>query len=80
MMNLSPNGIISIIDFAKNYLCKWQNEVQSQHWLSFLVTILMHITFWLHSEWDGVDLEMKLLIEYHFYICYNKIHGKYFVQ
>ena len=46
--NLLPDAIVSVIDFAKNYSFKWQNEVQSQHWFSFQVTILVHITFRIH--------------------------------
>ena len=55
MENLSPDAIVSVIDFAENYSFKWQNEVQSQHWFSFQVTILVHITFRIHLGWNGED-------------------------
>ena len=29
MENLSPDTIVSVIDFAENYSFKWQNEVES---------------------------------------------------
>jgi hypothetical protein len=80
MENLSPDAIVSVIDFAENYSFKWQNEVQSQHWFSFQVTILVHITFRIHPEWDGVDPETMLLTEYHFYISDDKSHDNQFVQ
>jgi hypothetical protein len=35
---------ISLIDFAKKYSFKKQNEVQ-EHWYNFLMTILVHITY-----------------------------------
>jgi len=53
--NLLPNAIVLVIDFAENYSFKWQNEVQSQHQFNFHVTILVHITFLIYPEWDGLD-------------------------
>ena len=80
MDNLSPDAVVSVIDFAENYSFKWKNEVQSQHWFSFQVTILVHITFRIHPEWDGVDSQTMLLTEYHFYISDDKSHDNQFVQ
>lgn len=80
MGNLSPDAIVSVVDFAENYAFKWQNEVQSQHWFSFQVSILVHITFRIHHEWDGLDPENKILTEYHFYISDDKSHDNNFVQ
>lgn len=80
MVNLSPDAIVSVIDFAENYSFKWQNEVQSQHWFNFQVTILVHITFRINPLWDNVDPEAKFLTEYHFYISGDKSHDNHFVQ
>ena len=80
MDNLSPDAIVSVVDFAENYSFKWQNEVQSQHWFSFQVTIFVHITFCIHPHWDGVDPQTRLLTEYHFYISDDKSHDNQFVQ
>ncbi len=37
--------VISIVDFVKNYSFEVQNEVQSMHWHSYQINILVHITF-----------------------------------
>ena len=80
MENLLADAIVLVIDFGENYSFKWQNEVQSQHWFSFQVTILVHITFCIHQEWDGLDPQTRLLTEYHFYISDEKSHNNQFVQ
>jgi hypothetical protein len=78
--NLSSDQVLSVIDFAENYSFTWQNEVQSQHWQSFQVTILVHITFRIDPHWDEVDVRAKILTEYHFYVSDDKIHDNLFVQ
>jgi hypothetical protein len=40
-----PKDVVSIIDFAKNYGFKVQNEVQFMHWHTTHVSILVHITY-----------------------------------
>jgi hypothetical protein len=37
--------IISMVDFAKKYNFQVQNEVQSMHWHSYQISILVHITY-----------------------------------
>ena len=44
--NLSNDVVVSIIDFGKNYMCKVQNEVQSQLWYNDQHTTLVHICYW----------------------------------
>ena len=34
-----PKSAIAVMDFSENYLCKWQDEVQSAHWGYNQVTI-----------------------------------------
>ena len=59
--NLSPIASVSVIDFAENYSFKWQNEVQSQHWFSFHIMILVHITLQICPEWNEEDRELKVV-------------------
>jgi hypothetical protein len=80
MENLAPHEVVSVVDFAENYSFKDQNEVQSQHWFSFQVTILVHISFRLNPAWDTTDLSSRVLTEYHFYISDDKMHDNLFVQ
>jgi hypothetical protein len=80
MENLAPHEIVSVVDFVENYSFKDQNEVQSQHWFSFQVTILVHISFHLNPAWDTIDSSTRVLTEYHFYISDDKTHDNMFVQ
>lgn len=65
--------VVSVIDFAENYSFKEQNEIQSMHWYSSQVTILVHITY----VWDEADKVLKYI---HFYISDDKEHDTLFVQ
>ncbi|KAG0572174.1 hypothetical protein KC19_VG074600 [Ceratodon purpureus] len=42
---LKDGEVMSLIDFAENYSFKGQDEIQSQHWFNFQLTILVHITY-----------------------------------
>jgi hypothetical protein len=44
MENAPARVLISHIDFAENYTFAIQNEVQSIHWFSTGISILVHIT------------------------------------
>jgi hypothetical protein len=45
MLDLPKDVILSHIDFAENYTFQIDNEIQSMHWHSFQVTILVHIMY-----------------------------------
>lgn len=69
-----PNDVVvSVIDFAENYSFKEQNEIQSMHWYSSQVTILVHITYF-----RKVSNEVQKVM--HFYISDDKNHDTLFVQ
>jgi hypothetical protein len=53
--------------------------MQSQHWFSFQVTILVHFTFRMQVHWDG-NLNSIIITEYHFYISDDKQHENMFIQ
>ena len=42
--------IVSVIDFAKDYSFEIQNEVQSMHWHTYKITILVQIMWHRHSS------------------------------
>ncbi|GAQ92554.1 hypothetical protein KFL_010490010 [Klebsormidium nitens] len=67
--HLPQEAIVSVIDFAENYSFQVQNEIQSMHWYSDQVTILVH-----HDEHRDIVKEL------HFYISDDKDHGTVFVQ
>jgi hypothetical protein len=63
---------MTVIDFVENYSFKEQNEIQSQHWFNWEVTILLHLTFRIDLDWNEMDTSSKILTEYHFYISDHK--------
>ena len=44
MKEMPRDVLLSHIDFAENYSFEIQNEVQSMHWHSTQISILVHIT------------------------------------
>ena len=64
--------VVSIIEFAEKYSFKNQKKIQSMHWCSSQVTILVHITY----VWDEADRVLKHI---HFYVSDDKEHDTLFV-
>jgi hypothetical protein len=58
---LKAGEVMSLIDFTKNYSFKGQNEVQSQHWYNFQLTILVHIMYTVNPFYDALDKDSKRL-------------------
>ena len=78
---LHSGEIMSLIDYAENYSFKEQNEVQSQHWYNFQLTILVHITYTVNPDYDVADPKSKKrLTEYYYYISDDPKHDSLFVQ
>ncbi len=67
------------MDYTENYSFQWQNEMQSQHWSNFQVTILVHLIFRIQMHWDG-NLDSRIVTEYHFYISDDKQLDNMFTQ
>ena len=74
LIKFPDDVVVSVIDFAGNYTFKEQNEIQSMHWFSLQVTILVHITYVCHP----FSSEVHKFI--HFYIFDDKTHDTLFVQ
>ncbi len=72
--------VLSCIDFSDNYVFIVQNEIQYMHWLSFHITILVHIMYRWNKDFDLVELGCIILKEIHYYIFYEKEHDTLFVQ
>ena len=76
-----PYGtLISCIDFSENYSMKIQNEIQSMHWCSDQISILVHISFRLNPDWTSDGSEPYLLKEVHYYISDDKQHDSLYIQ
>ena len=80
LANFRDDTIVSVIDFAENYSFEVQNEVQSMHWFSYQITILVHITWVRNPAPDPTDESTKNIMQYHFYISDDRKHDSYFVQ
>jgi len=72
--------MVSIVEFAENYRFEMQNEVQSMHWHTYQILILVHICFHHNPTPDSCDENSQILIEYHFYIFDDRKHDSKFVQ
>jgi hypothetical protein len=59
---------MSIVDFVDNYNFEVQNEVQSLHWHSYQISILLHINLHHNHTFDLYDENSRILTKYHFYI------------
>ena len=71
---------MSVVDFAQHYSFQVQNEVQSMHWHSYQVSILVHISFQRNPRPNSNDDSTKTLVNCHFYISDDRKHDSYFVQ
>ncbi len=81
MANQSPDCLISCVDFVKNYSFMEHNEIQTQHWHNFQITILVHFTWRINPNFNvGDDEKTRVIIEYHFYISNDYTHDNLFVQ
>jgi hypothetical protein len=80
METLPEGSILSHIDFAENYFFQVQNEIQSMHWQSNQVTILVHICYRRNPDYADGGSELKILKDAHFYISDDKEHDTLFVQ
>ena len=73
LLKFPSNVVVSVGDFVENYSFTPQNKIQSMHWWSTQVTILVHITY-VRNAVDGVERTL------HFYILDDKQHDTLFVQ
>ncbi len=55
MKSFPTNSIVFVVNFVKNYTFQVQNEVQSMHWNSYHITILVHISYRLNPDYDPYD-------------------------
>jgi hypothetical protein len=72
--------IVFVVDFTKNYNFQMQNEVQSMHWHSYQISILVHITYQFNLDFDAYDEDSRILTEYHFHISDDRKHYSKFMQ
>ena len=72
--------MVSVIDYVENYSFEVQNKVQSMHWHSYQISILVHITYVRNPNLDVDDESTRNITTYHFYISDDMKYDSYFVQ
>ena len=79
--SLQPGEIMSLVDFAENYSFKGQDEIQSQHWFNFQITILVHIMYSINPGYNPHDAKSKRLnTVYYYYLSDDRKHDSLMVQ
>jgi hypothetical protein len=77
MGDLPKNVILSHINFIENYTFQIENEIQSMHWHSFQVTIVVHITYKINPTYIEDNGQNKVIKESHFYVNDDKEHDTF---
>jgi hypothetical protein len=77
--NIPEDAMVSVVDFVENYSFEIQNEVQSMHWHSYQISILVHIRWVRNPAADPNDESTKNIMTYHFYKSDDPCHDSYFV-
>ena len=72
MSDLPKDTILSHIDFAENYSFKIQNEIQSMHWFSHQVKILVYLTYKINPLFDPEVSGLKWIKKFQSYISDDK--------
>jgi hypothetical protein len=80
LASFPDDTMVFVIDYVENYSFEVQNKVQSMHWHSYQVTILVHIMWVRNPNPDPEDESTRSIMTYHFYIFDDKLHDSYFVQ
>lgn len=80
LRSFPKDSVVSVVDFVENYKFEVQSEVQSMHWFSYQVSIMVHICFRHNLEADSYDEDTWLLTEYHFYVTDDPMHNSEMVQ
>ena len=78
--SLPENTILSHMDFAENYGFQVANEVQTEYYHSFQVTIMVHITFRINPEYARDNTQPRIIKEQHYWISDDPEHDTLYVQ
>jgi hypothetical protein len=80
METLEAGTILSHVDFVENYTFAPQNEIQTEYFHSFQITIFVHICYRVNPEFGTTPEEPRILKDNHFYISDDDNHDTLFVQ
>jgi hypothetical protein len=68
MEMLQAGTILSHVDFAENYTFVPQNEIQTEYFHFFQITIFVHICYMVNPNFGANPEEPRILKDSHFYI------------
>jgi hypothetical protein len=80
MEMLQAGTILSHVDFAENYTFVPQNEIQTEYFHFFQITIFVHICYMVNPNFGANPEEPRILKDSHFYISDDNNHDTLFVQ
>ncbi|KAL8611894.1 hypothetical protein ACOMHN_033639 [Nucella lapillus] len=60
--NLLPNHLLTLMDFAENYRCEYQNEVQAAHWGYAQVTVFPTVNYYRCASCTSLVTESVVII------------------
>jgi hypothetical protein len=72
--------ILNCVDFSENYNMKVQEEIQSMHWRSTQISILVLITYRINPLFDPTIHESRFLKEVHYFVYDDTSHDTLYVQ
>lgn len=77
--NLPPGHAMCTLDFAENYLCKFQNEVQSAHWSYRQISIHPCVFFYRCPNVDNSNC-LKTITDYKIFMSDDLNHDSFFAK
>jgi hypothetical protein len=80
METLEAGTILSHVDFVENYTFAPQNEIQTEYFHSFQITIFVHICYRVNPKFGTTPEEPRILKDSYFYISDANDHDTLFAQ
>ncbi len=82
LLKVGSNVIVPVLMGARpnNFFFQVQNAMQSMHWHSHQIIILVHISYCLNLDYELYDEDSKVLIEYYFDVLDDQKQNNEFVQ
>jgi hypothetical protein len=78
--NLLGHTVLTCVGFSENYSMKLQNKIQTMHWHSAQVTILVMISYRRNPAYDPCVHDSELLKDVYYFISDDSSHDTGFVQ
>ena len=70
------DAVVQVLDFAENYTCQYQREIQSVHWHHTTVTLHLIVCYYQCADWEEGGVVCETLA----FISDDKVHDFHAVQ